>query len=303
MNTAAGEPRVVVDGAVDQVVVGVDGSSNASDAAHWAASEAGKRGARLVIAHAVQPPHGPSAPRESLEHADHRRAQGRVLLERELERVVSGFPELPVHTVLHESSPANALTSLSREAALVVMGTRGYGGFTGMLVGSVTRKLAAYTHCPLTVLGSQPREESRGEMVLGIGPTPAPGALRFAFEAARRDHLGILGVQAWWPNPRFEGMLVPGSISLNELDVLREAALTDAEAAVKPLEAEFPEVRVRLEIRGGNAVPELLQAARNARLLVVGAHRHRGPFAVGAGYVVDGVLGRSPAPVVIVPEA
>lgn len=76
-----------------------------------------------------------------------------------------------------------------------------------------------------------------------------------------------------------------------------------AEAAVKPFEAEFPKVNVHLEVREGNAVPEPVEAARDAELLVVGAHRRHGPLSIGAGYVVDGVLGRSTAPVAVIPES
>jgi nucleotide-binding universal stress UspA family protein len=290
----------------DRVVVGVDGSPNASAAARWAAAEAGKRGAQLLLVQALQLPDKASAPLEPYDHADHRRAQGRLLLERELERVVSEFPDLPLDAVLYDASPAHALTSLSRAAVLAVTGTRGHGGFTGMLVGSVSRKLAAHTHCPLAVVGAQASEQTPdpadGEIALGIGPAHTPAAIRFAFETAHRDRLGIRAMQTWWPNTRFEAMATSGSVSFDDLDVFREGALADTEAAVKPFEAEFPDVDVHLEIREGNAVPELVRAARKARLLVVGAHRHRGPLAVGAGYVVDGVLGRSPAPVVIVPE-
>ena len=51
----------------------------------------------------------------------------------------------------------------------------------------------------------------------------------------------------------------------------------------------------------GNPVPLLIEAAHDTRLLVVGAHRHHGPLAVGAGYVVEGLLAHSPTPVAVVP--
>ncbi len=60
-------------------------------------------------------------------------------------------------------------------------------------------------------------------------------------------------------------------------------------------------MKVQLVAADGNTVPALVNAANGARLLVVGAHRHRGPLAVGAGYVVDGVLARSSVPVAVIP--
>lgn len=75
----------------------------------------------------------------------------------------------------------------------------------------------------------------------------------------------------------------------------------EAQTALKPLRDEFPDVNVHLDAAEGNAVELLLGAASRARLLVVGAHRHRGPLAVGAGYVVDGVIAHSPVPVAVIP--
>ena len=79
------------------------------------------------------------------------------------------------------------------------------------------------------------------------------------------------------------------------------AVLAEAEHTVHELQSEYPNVELRVVAAEGNAVPELVHAAQGARLLVVGAHRHRGPLSVGAGYVVDGVLAHSTSPVAVVP--
>lgn len=90
-------------------------------------------------------------------------------------------------------------------------------------------------------------------------------------------------------------------MSVDHYDMFRTSALAGAAEAVKALHAEHRAVEVELAAPQGNTVPALVDAADGARLLVVGAHRRRGPLAVGAGYVVDGVLAHSATPVAVVP--
>jgi nucleotide-binding universal stress UspA family protein len=78
-----------------------------------------------------------------------------------------------------------------------------------------------------------------------------------------------------------------------------EAAAVDK--LLEPFRSSNPKVDVEVTAGRGNTVPILIEAARDTRLLVVGAHRHRAPLVVGAGYVVDGVLAHCPVPVAVVP--
>jgi nucleotide-binding universal stress UspA family protein len=172
-----------------------------------------------------------------------------------------------------------------------------------MLLGSVSRKLAAHAHCPLVVVREEaPRPGSTDLIVLGIGRSPVPAAARYAFETARREGLDLIALRAWWPNAMRTGVVGLGSMYLGDLENDRRAAIAEAEDAIKPLRAEFPDVTVRVTTSEGNAVPILIDAARAARLVVLGAHRRRGPLSVGPGYVVEGVLAHCPAPVAVVPE-
>lgn len=181
--------------------------------------------------HAIHLPDAPTASLEPPDLAARVRADGSALLARTATNVSALHPEVPVKTDLSDHSPAHALEAASREASRIVTGTRGHGGFTGMLLGSVTHALAAHTSCPLVVVPHETPTDAIDEVVLGIGPKHSAAAIRYAFEAA-------------------------------EL---------------------------------------LLGAASRARLLVVGAQQHRGPLAVGAGYVVDGVIAHSPVPVAVIP--
>ena len=98
------------------------------------------------------------------------------------------------------------------------------------------------------------------------------------------------------------GVVGLGSMYAGDPETDHRAAIAEAEHAIKPLRGEFPDVTVRVTTSEGNAVPVLIDAARAARLVVLGAHRRRGPLSVGPGYVVEGVLAHCPTPVVVVPE-
>ena len=60
-------------------------------------------------------------------------------------------------------------------------------------------------------------------------------------------------------------------------------------------------MEVETRVVRGNAVPALIDAARGSRLLIVGAHRRRAPLAVGAAYVVQGLLSHAETPIAVVP--
>lgn len=283
------------------VVAGVDGSQNARTAATWAAAEAARRGVALTIAHALYLTYNAYLPVPPELDDELWREKARVMAEHEAQRLGALFPGLSVHTALSDDSADLFLEALSEHAALLVTGTRGHGGFAGMLVGSVSRKLAAHAHCPLVVVHTEPPADPRDEVVLGVGPKPSPAAVRFAFQAAEEYGARLTVVRAWWPTAVYGGFAAPGGMSVDHEDTFRSAALAGAEEAVKPLVAEYPDVKTRCVPAEGNTVPALVEAAKGARLLVVGAHRHRGPLSVGAGYVVDGVLAHSRSPVAAVP--
>ena len=284
------------------VVVGVDGSENSGHAAIWAAEEAERRGTTLTVVHALHLPDPAVAPIEPTGYAQRRHAEGTVLLDKAGTALRARFPELTPGVELSDLDPAHALVELSRTAALLVTGTRGHGGFAGMLLGSVSRKLAAHGHCPLVVVQAEQVPDAADGVVLGVGSDPGRAAARFAFEAARRRGATLTVVHAWWPNAMATGMAGGGAMYAGSPAADRGDASTDAEAAVKSLRDEYPDVTVRIDVAEGNAVTVLLDAARHAQLLVVGEHRRRGPFWVGPGYVVEGVLARGAAPVAVVPE-
>jgi nucleotide-binding universal stress UspA family protein len=134
------------------VVVGVDGSAQSDAALGFAFEEADLRGLPLTVVHAWTPPPSRGGARPltdevaELETAEVHRMREWVRRWREK------FPHVPVTDRLIAAHPAAALIDLSRDATLLVVGSRGHGGFAGLLLGSVSQQVLHHAQCPIAVV-------------------------------------------------------------------------------------------------------------------------------------------------------
>jgi nucleotide-binding universal stress UspA family protein len=147
----------------ERIIVGVDGSDGARVALEWAVGEARLRGARLVAVHTWQmPPVGagaadpfgtgaaafnPSLDADLMERVE---AGAKQLLEREIAAVDTSSIE--VERLVEARSAADALLDAARGADLLVVGTRGHGGFKGLLLGSVSQQASHHAPCPVVIV-------------------------------------------------------------------------------------------------------------------------------------------------------
>jgi nucleotide-binding universal stress UspA family protein len=297
-----------VDDLIRRVVAGVDGSEPALHAALWAAREAQVRGVPLTLVHAVHLPDAAAAPRGP-ENVDQSRAADVGILDAVSAQVRDAHPDLVVETEISPLSPTHRLAELSAPEVLVVTGTRGHGGFAGMLLGSVSRALAAHADGPLVVVRGPEPETVAGPVVLGVGLEPAESAVEYAFSAARRYEATLRVVRAW-------PVMVPGSgmpeyapmglggvrpMGVPDPQTRDKDEKADAARAIEAVRSRFPDVRLEITALAGNPVPVLRTTSSDARLIVVGSRRRRGLFSVGAGYAVEGLLSHSPIPVAVIP--
>jgi len=139
-----------------KIVVGVDGSPGSRAALHWAHEEAKLRGATLEIVTVWQfpvmtslPAFGAVPPPEDL-GADAERTLLAVLSE----EGIAASDDVPVSTVVTEGAAAAGLLEAAKDADLLVVGSRGHGGFTGLLLGSVSHQCASHATCPVVVVRS-----------------------------------------------------------------------------------------------------------------------------------------------------
>jgi nucleotide-binding universal stress UspA family protein len=277
-----------------RIVAGVDPSDHAARAAAWAAREAADRGLTLHLVHALDFP-APSGMISSIGYVESAYQSGEKLLDPLADELRLQHPGLTVTTEISEFSAPETLVAMSHSAQLVVTGTRGHGGFAGLLLGSVSLRTAAHAHCPVVVVRGLRDDGPLDEIVLGVEPHEPAAPIEFAFASAAALGARLVVARAWWPTAAYGGYYFCDDTS-REHDEAEELA-----GLIKSAREAYPEVRVSTRIMRDNAVPALIQTARGSRLLVVGAHRRRSPLSVGAGYVVQGLLSHSPTPVAVVP--
>jgi nucleotide-binding universal stress UspA family protein len=135
------------------IVVGIDGSDGARTALRFAADEASIRRTQLRVVSAWHVPTGVYMPPTYMDlDLDAYRQTASDVAERQVVDVLGPERATTVDVVIHEGGPAEVLIAESREAELLVVGSRGHGGFAGLLLGSVSQHCAAHAHCPVVVV-------------------------------------------------------------------------------------------------------------------------------------------------------
>jgi nucleotide-binding universal stress UspA family protein len=287
------------------VVVGVDGSDAAQGAFAHGAWEAHRRGCvlRLVYASHVPPPYVTGVDLTDIDH----KAGADLLAEYETRAHVA-FPELRTDSAVVSGAPGAALVAASANAQLVVVGSRGLGGFAGLLLGSVGTQLAAHSAAPVIVV--RPPDD-RGN--LGVGPAHAPvvvgvdgvpgcaAALGFAFDEASARGVPLIASYAWWMLP--PANLGPTSATRYDLAEAEEEARRMLAEAVGGWAQQYPDVVVTLRPEHAlNPVVGLLELSCTAGLLVVSRHSGNVLSRLLFGSIGDIAVREAQCPVAVVPE-
>lgn len=145
-------------GAGHPVVVGVDGSETGARALDFAVETALRSGSPLHLVVAWQPQEAVGTPVDpwvvigAEETLTELRSQLTEMIERTRREVLTGHPDLDVTAEVVEGRPSEVLANHSDQAGLVVVGSRGRGGFRGLLLGSVSHELIHRAHCPIAVV-------------------------------------------------------------------------------------------------------------------------------------------------------
>jgi len=194
-----------------------------------------------------------------------------------------------VRPLLINGHPTAVLCERSRDADMVVVGSRGRGGIAGMLLGSVGWQVAAHAHCPVVVVRGHWRsagDYASGAIVVGTDASPASdAALGFGFEQAALRGAPLLAVCALADAPGCLG----GDLKLQD----------DVEQAITRHEKDHPGVAVLRHVAQGGARAALLAAAHEAQLLVVGSRGRGGIKGMPLGSVSQAVLHHAPCPVAV----
>ena len=262
-----------------RVVVGVDGSAHARQALRFALSEAALRGARVDVVGSWAVPPLTATGVGMIPAFDLLRTElgdsAREVLAGELANAADAAAGVEVEQHGAQGDAAGVLVEAAAGAELLVVGSRGRGGVTGTVLGSVSRACLHHAPCPVAVVhDAGPTERSR--IVVGVDGSPgASAALEWACAEARLRDVGVYAVCAYdepW------GIASLGMSSAAAVAELRTALAADAEGALDAAQAAAPEgVGVTGEAIQGAAGPALVSASDGSSLLVVGS-RGRGGF-------------------------
>lgn len=279
------------------IVVGVDGSALADAAVLWAGAEAARRGTSLHVVHAFVHLHAVGGYVAVLDTADPLEIGGEVC-ERAARAAREAFPALTVTTEVRVGRAAPELIKASRDAAMVVLGARGHGRVTGLLVGSVSQQVAMYARCPVVVVRGT---GDRGPVVVGVDGSPAAAdALRFAVEYAAATGVPVRAVRAEYVELPMGAP--PGAWYADLVD--RSSQATEAaRRAVEDVAADHPGVDIELEVVRRHPEAALVEEAADAGLLVVASRGLGGFTGLMLGSVSQGVLSRAQVTVAVVPGA
>ncbi|MFE1443412.1 universal stress protein [Streptomyces sp. NPDC058739] len=296
------------------VIVGLDGSRESSAAAEWAAREARLLGAPLKLVHVMEPVPVPWAEAPLLGVETQQHWSERIPREA-AEGLRARHPDLEITMEQRAGRATELLPQEAGEADLLVLGSRGLGGFGGYVVGSIGLSLVAHTERPVVLVraGEQAADEHETDpaggpstetpfrpVLLGLDiESPDATLIEFAFAAASRRHTSLRVVHGWNPPPYYAYGLA-ASLELHGALARQEThALSDV---LRPWREKFPDVDVTEEAPYGSASDHLVDASREASLVVVGRRIRRSPFGAHIGHVTHAVLHHAAAPVAVVPH-
>ncbi len=283
-----------------RVVVAMDGSVSALNAARWAAAEAVARGRGLTLAHALLPPvmgGGFSIglpPR--LDILDTMREEAMT----ELGKIADGLECDDISIEIQIGSASALMIQASESADLLVLGSRGHGGFKGLLVGSVGTQVASHAQCPTVVLRDVPRKAAN-QVIVGIDGSPhSIAAIAFALDEASRHGWELIAIHAW-DVPAYDLIITPqGAVPFPLADVA-DSEIRLAAEVLAGFSTDYPDVKVQERLVRAPAVQALLEASTDAALIVVGTRGHGAAVGAVLGSVSNGLLHRATVPVVVVP--
>lgn len=286
--------------AIKPIVAGTDGSEVSLRAVEWAAREAILRSVplRIVSAAELLPR---MIERQSIADydtvADSIRKRRDLALAAAVKRVAAMAPDLVVDADELSGSPAQSVAESGSGAAMLVVGAHGGGGFSAMLLGSVSRYAATHASCPVVVVREETEAVHR-HIGLGIGNLDdCAASVGFAFEEAALREASVVAIHAWHDSHlHTRSVDLPGSAADERYAADRLADL------LAEWQAKYPGVEVSQDVVRGHPARALIGLSARADLVVLGRHTRHGALP-GPARVTHGVLNHAHGPIVTVPSS
>jgi nucleotide-binding universal stress UspA family protein len=286
------------------IVAAVDGSSHADQAVAWAAEEARLPGRPLTIRHVARALG--SQERAWLAEAgipleqvtQEIRTDAEEVLHQARTAAAIAAPGVEIEAVLRVGDPREILLGLADRASMIVLGSRGRGAVSSLLLGSVSVAVSRQAACPVLVLRpSRDAAPARGVLVATNGTAQSAAALETAFREASFHTLPLTVVHCQW-----EALVSSGGWrAAHPGDPFYDTARIRVSEALAGLREKFPDVPVDVEIFAGHVDHCVADLSRQHRLTVIGRHARTLLERVGSFSLTTAVLEHASGPVLIVP--
>jgi nucleotide-binding universal stress UspA family protein len=282
-----------------RIVVGVDGSGSSHAALRWAARDAARRRAELVVTHAFDWRAVGSGARRGGGYGDAIRLAAEGIIAGAEAQAHAIVPELNVSHSLTVGRAAPTLIDHSAPDTLTVVGNRGRGGFASLLLGSVSQEVAMHAAGPVVIVRGR-ADAGTGPVVVGVdGSAGSTQTLGVAFdEAARRCaklvvvHTCTLLAPSWGPDTPAYRYEDDGEELMLAQDMVA--------AEIAPWNEKFPDVSVEPTVAEGHPVELLIEQTGTAQLMVVGTRGAGGFAGLLLGSVSQQLLHHAECPVLVV---
>ena len=290
--------------AAKPIVAGTDGSEESLRAVDWAAREAVLRGAPLRIVSAAS-----LLPRmiSRAGPTDYDTVTDVLVRDRDralaaaAERAAKMAPGVLIDTDQLTGQPAQAITESGAGALMLVLGSRGVGAFTAMVLGSISRYAANHASCPVVVVRDETPATHR-QVGIGIGDLDhCADSLTFAFEEASLRQASLLAIHAWQA-PRGDISRAGDTFTAAGADDLQAEAARQLEGLLTEWREKYPDIPVSQDVVHGHPGRALVGLSARADLVVIGRHAKH-PGMQGPGSVRHAVLNHAHGPVAVVPSA
>ncbi|MBD8031102.1 universal stress protein [Corynebacterium gallinarum] len=292
----------------DIVVVAVDGSEASKQAVRWAANTANKRGIPLRLASSYTMPQflyaeGMVPPQELFDDL-----QAEALEKIDEARTIAHemAPDIKIGHTIAEGSPIDMLLEMSKSVTMIVMGSRGLGGLSGMVMGSVSGAVVSHAQCPVVVVreDSSVNEDNKyGPVVVGVdGSEVSQRATEVAFAEASARGAELIAVHTWM-DMQVQASLAGLAAAQQQWDEVEREQTELLIERIKPLAEQYPDVPVKKVITRDRPVRALAETSEGAQLLVVGSHGRGGFKGMLLGSTSRALLQSAPCPMMVVRPA
>ncbi len=280
------------------IVVGVDGSPESKVAVDWAARCAGRRRVPLKLVNVLNPPVVMAFPEVPMPagYLQWQQEEGRKTLDAASATAVEAAGDVEISTELVSGPSVPSLVEESKNAQLIVVGSRGRGALASGLLGSVSIGLVHHAFCPVAIIhDADPLipHPSLAPVVVGLDGSPASEkALGIAFEEASFRGVDLVAVHAWSDTGVFE---FPGEDWATQQGMAEEVL----SERLSGWQERYPDVLVRRVVVADRPAHQLLEQAKSAQLLVVGSHGRGGFSGMLLGSVSTSVVHAAKMPVIV----